>query len=599
MMNRTPLITSVNSVDEIHLLVGTHSFNLGLARIKSIVESGAYAFVFESDDENISGAIYKRFGTNNRVRVLNRKFALSDLTSLGRNVVGRVVDRVFVNLSPEEMLKAQDIYDQCIKLRIPILTFQRPELSTFHLVSTYSDPGNSGLQIAVTTNGQGCLLANRIRREIVAKLPHNISDVVTNVGHLRDRIINEDHAQLVKNHLLIQDLQETGHGTDEDAWESQKLNKLVQEFNMTEREQKLRRSRWLSQIITYYPLSQLAELRIEELAEDYSKLPPNSYWTGQTSKSDTNGNSELNLPSELSNSASSVVSADNRHVNVTTASRGRLSLVGSGPGSVSMLTLGALHEIKTADFILADKLVPETILALIPKGTETFIARKFPGNAERAQEELLEKGLEALEMGKRVVRLKQGDPYIFGRGGEEYLYFSKHGYAPQVLPGLSSALTSTVVSKIPATQRDVADQVLVCTGTGRKGALPQIPEYIKSCTSIFLMALHRSEVLVKALFKKDWPLDTPAAIIERASCPDQRITRTILKHVPEVINEIGSRPPGLLVLGDAVGALVKFDTSRFARDGEKKYFIEEGYEYDQQADLDNILLSAYVQATGE
>lgn len=222
---------------------------------------------------------------------------------------------------------------------------------------------------------------------------------------------------------------------------------------------------------------------------------------------------------------------------------GKISLVGSGPGSVSMLTIGALQEIKSADIILADKLVPQAILDLIPPKTETFIAKKFPGNAERAQQELLAKGLESLDNGLKVVRLKQGDPYIFGRGGEEFNFFKDHGYIPVVLPGISSSLACTVLAQIPATQRDIADQVLICTGTGRKGALPIIPEFVESRTTVFLMALHRANVLITELLKHGWDGDVPAAIVERGSCPDQRVTRTLLKWVPEVVEEIGSRPP--------------------------------------------------------
>lgn len=400
------------------------------------------------------------------------------------------------------------------------------------------------------------------------------------MGSLRDRIINEDNSNLFSTYYLNKDLQDLGYGLDEDSWDSHRLNKLVHEFAMTESEKKLKRSRWLSQIMQYYPLAQLADVSIEQLADNYAtqqtQVPPvDTKASSSTPKSHTSSQaSEHSIVVE--NKESSVATKSSNKEKVAKVGEGRISLVGSGPGSVSMLSLGALHEIKTADLILADKLVPETVLALIPQETETFIARKFPGNAERAQQELLEKGLAGLQEGKKVVRLKQGDPYIFGRGGEEFTFFSEHGFVPRVLPGLSSALTATVVAKIPATQRDVADQVLICTGTGRKGALPEIPEYVKTRTTVFLMALHRSELLIEGLLRKGWDPEVPAAIIERASCPDQRITRTLLKNVPEVVGEIGSRPPGLLVVGKSVGALISEDLLKF--DEDKKYYIEEGFD---------------------
>ena len=185
----------------------------------------------------------------------------------------------------------------------------------------------------------------------------------------------------------------------------------------------------------------------------------------------------------------------------------------------------------------------------------------------------------------KVVRLKQGDPYIFGRGGEEFNFFKDHGYIPVVLPGISSSLACTVLAQIPATQRDIADQVLICTGTGRKGALPIIPEFVESRTTVFLMALHRANVLITELLKHGWDGDVPAAIVERGSCPDQRVTRTLLKWVPEVVEEIGSRPPGVLVVGKAVNALVEKDLINF--DESRKFVIDEGFR-EFEVDVDSL-----------
>ena len=185
------------------------------------------------------------------------------------------------------------------------------------------------------------------------------------------------------------------------------------------------------------------------------------------------------------------------------------------------------------------------------------IARKFPGNAEPAQTELLTLGLEALEKGHTVLRLKQGDPYIYGRGGEEYAFFRENGYIPTVLPGITSSLSAPLFAHIPPTHRNVADQVLICTGTGRKGAAPDPPPYVHTQTVVFLMALHRLDSLVESLTgampnadgSRSWPLETPCAMIERASCSDQRVIRSTLGKICAAREEVGSRPPGLLVVG--------------------------------------------------
>ncbi|PHH65769.1 hypothetical protein CDD81_1496 [Ophiocordyceps australis] len=236
---------------------------------------------------------------------------------------------------------------------------------------------------------------------------------------------------------------------------------------------------------------------------------------------------------------------------------GRLILAGSGPGHPSLLTLATLNALVHANLVLADKLIPPPILALIPRRTPLHIARKFPGNADAAQAHLMALALSHVIAGRTVVRLKQGDPYLYGRGGEEVAAFAAHGLAHcvSVLPGLSSALVAPLYAAIPPTQRAVADQVLICTGTAQRGLPPPAPDFVASRTTVFLMALHRIHDLVAQLIAAAWPSDTPCAVIERATCPDQRIIRSRLAHVAAAIDAVGSRPPGLLVVGAACTAL--------------------------------------------
>jgi len=277
--------------------------------------------------------------------------------------------------------------------------------------------------------------------------------------------------------------------------------------------------------------------------------------------------------------------------------RGRITLAGSGPGHPDLLTRATYNAIQAADFILADKLVPAGVLELIPRRTPVYIARKFPGNAEAAQEELLSLGLEALKQGKHVLRLKQGDPYLYGRGAEELAFFRQHNFEVKVLPGVTSALSAPLFSQIPVTHRAVADQVLICTGTGRKGKAPDPPEYIKSQTVVFLMALHRLESLVTSLTtavetvdgmlekeeatkqRKLWPKETPCAVVERASCPDQRVIRSTLEHVCGAVEEEGSRPPGLLVLGWSCEVL--------HASGGQRWVVEDGFRGLDDLGMDN------------
>lgn len=474
------MLVNWNWKGETHLVVGEIN-GIILHRLKALEECGCKSILITQTENDLP---YEQY---------NKEFEELDLKR-GRPEVLNIVDKVTVNVKSEQLRRT--IYDKCVEMRIPINTIDSAEYSTFTHVSTFN---KGDIEIGVTTNGNGCKLSSRIKRDIISKLPSDLDKIASNVGSIRSTILQKDQ-------VIDSDDDETNLS----------LNKLVKEFDMDADDLKRKRINWLNQIIEYYPLSKLKDLTLEDF-EETKRI----------------------------------------EITDTAPTKGSISLVGAGPGSASLLTKGAIDEIMTADLVLADKLVPQEVLDTIPKKTEVFIARKFPGNAERAQQELLELGLEAITKGKKVVRLKQGDPYIFGRGGEEFLYFQKHGYKPTVLPGITSALSAPVLADIPMTHRDVSDQVLICTGTGRKGALPNIPEFVESRTSVFLMALHRIDVFVEALLDKDWPSNLPCAIVERASSPDQRIIRTTIKQLPQIVKTYGSRPPGLLVTGYSTEILNK------------------------------------------
>ncbi|CAG8503170.1 5634_t:CDS:10 [Acaulospora morrowiae] len=231
--------------------------------------------------------------------------------------------------------------------------------------------------------------------------------------------------------------------------------------------------------------------------------------------------------------------------------RGRIRLVGAGPGDPNLLTLAAFQAIQEADVILSDKLVPNEVLKLIPPHKEVLIAaKKFCANVEASQEELNRLGLEALNQGKDVVRLKQGDPFLFGRGGEEFLFYRSNGYVPQVIPGISSCMSAPLLANIPVTHRGVASQLLVCTGTGRKNTLPEIPTYHPYCTTVFLMVCHRIKQITQDLMKDDnFPPECPCVVIERASCIDQKAIKGTVGTIADILERVGHNPPGTLVIG--------------------------------------------------
>ncbi|CAG8456009.1 272_t:CDS:2 [Diversispora eburnea] len=231
--------------------------------------------------------------------------------------------------------------------------------------------------------------------------------------------------------------------------------------------------------------------------------------------------------------------------------RGKIQLVGSGPGDPNLLTLAAYQAMQEADVILSDKLVPSEVLKLIPSHIEVLIAaKKFCANVEASQAELNRLGLEALNQGKKVVRLKQGDPFLFGRGGEEFLFYRSNGYIPQVIPGISSCMSAPLLANIPVTHRGVASQFLVCTGTGRKNTLPEIPTYHPYRTTVFLMACHRIRQITQDLMKEgNFPAECPCVIIEKASCVDQNVIKGTIGTIADILERVGHNPPGTLVIG--------------------------------------------------
>jgi uroporphyrin-III C-methyltransferase len=236
-------------------------------------------------------------------------------------------------------------------------------------------------------------------------------------------------------------------------------------------------------------------------------------------------------------------------------STAKIQLVGAGPGDPELLTMKAYRAIQEADLVISDRLVSQEILNLA-KG-EVKIARKRCGRADLAQAELDAWGLEGLRQEKRVVRLKNGDPFLFGRGGEEAVVFSQHGFEVEIIPGISSSLAAPLSAGIPVTMRDIADQVLICTGHGKHDRFPNLPEYCCHRTTVFLMAIGRLRGLTSSLQKeRGFPRTIPAAIVHAATMSKSITLRSTLGSIADEADKRGIKPPGVLVVGNVVNALV-------------------------------------------
>jgi uroporphyrin-III C-methyltransferase len=204
--------------------------------------------------------------------------------------------------------------------------------------------------------------------------------------------------------------------------------------------------------------------------------------------------------------------------------------------------------LQSADLVIADRLISPEMLALV-RG-ELRVADKSPGRADPSQKEIDRWMLSAAAQGKRVVRLKIGDPFLFGRGGEEVELLTRHGLEVEVVPGITSAFAAPLVAGIPVTQRSVADRLCVFTAKGRGNTTPLPPSFHPSTTFIALMGMGALPELVPLLRRQGFPADLPAACVVAATCSDERVVRAPLQALARVVAEEGLRPPGVLIFGD-------------------------------------------------
>ncbi|MBR1439133.1 MAG: uroporphyrinogen-III C-methyltransferase, partial [Synergistaceae bacterium] len=201
-------------------------------------------------------------------------------------------------------------------------------------------------------------------------------------------------------------------------------------------------------------------------------------------------------------------------------------IVGAGPGDLGLLTLRGYEVLKRADIVIYDNLVGEGILSIIPETAEKLDAGKSAGHHKMKQSEIEAALIKLSSSGKNIVRLKGGDPFLFGRGGEEAEALMREGINFEIVPGVCSALSVPAYAGIPATHRDYSSGVKIFTAHDKNNLIPNSD----SSTSIFLMGVANSEALQNELLKTMKPL-TPCSIIENGTKSSQRVVRTTLAEL--------------------------------------------------------------------
>lgn len=244
------------------------------------------------------------------------------------------------------------------------------------------------------------------------------------------------------------------------------------------------------------------------------------------------------------------------------AASGSVALVGGGPGDPELITVRGRRLVAAADVVVVDRLAPRALLDELRDDVEVVDCGKSPHRHNLTQDEINAVLIDRARAGKRVVRLKGGDPFVFGRGGEEWLACVAAGIAVTVVPGLSSVLAAPAVAGIPLTHRGVASEFTVVSGHLDPGrSVDDGVDWPALATGggtlVLLMAMDRLPAIAEQLIRHGRPADTPSAVVHRASLPGERVIRAPLSQLADTVAAAGVGAPAVIVVGPVVDLLVR------------------------------------------
>lgn len=244
------------------------------------------------------------------------------------------------------------------------------------------------------------------------------------------------------------------------------------------------------------------------------------------------------VPSQLGSRSSD-------HLEPDAQQPGTVALVGGGPGDPGLLTVRGRHLLAGADVVVADRLGPTDLLPALAEHAEIIDVGKRAGYHKVTQDRINQTLVDQARAGRRVVRLKGGDPYVFGRGGEEVEFCHAHGVATEVVPGVTSAISVPAAAGIPVTHRDMAHGFTVITAHEE---LRQVP-YREGHTLILMMGVRGLARTAQTLLAAGYPRDLPVAVVERGWTPTQRTTLAPLEDIARTAEERGVRAPAVILVG--------------------------------------------------
>jgi len=233
---------------------------------------------------------------------------------------------------------------------------------------------------------------------------------------------------------------------------------------------------------------------------------------------------------------------------------GRVDIVGAGPGDPELLTLKALQHLQEADVIVYDRLVGPEILDYARRDAERIYVGKAPGHHHKTQGEINALLVKHARAGRRVVRLKGGDPFVFGRGGEEQASLRRHGIPVSVVPGITAATGCAAATGIPLTLRGTSQAVTFVTGHARSGEPDLDWQSLANLghSLVIYMGVETAGITSQRLTEQGLPAATPVAVIENGTLPQQRLATGTLGGLEALVQRAGVTGPALIVIGDVV-----------------------------------------------
>lgn len=239
---------------------------------------------------------------------------------------------------------------------------------------------------------------------------------------------------------------------------------------------------------------------------------------------------------------------------MTHSARGRVYLIGAGPGKADLITVRGAHLLRTADVVLYDRLISEETLSLIPEGvTSKCVGGDHGSDPGCKQDNINTLMLESVEKGLNVARLKIGDPFLFGRGGEEVAFLAEHGIGYEIVPGISSALGIPTFNGIPLTHREYASSVTIISGHRKAESENDWKSIIKlGSTIVILMGVGTLRNIMKRLVKEGMDKEMPVAVVENGTLNNQRIITGTISDIADSALKASIQSPAIIIVGQVV-----------------------------------------------